>query len=186
MLYKFDILFKKGLKNGGIKVVSYSNLLEDPDAFGACEGFAGAEGELSMVLEGPETGYSINALMLKYRAQLVGHMNSEMFGKNFPLRFVFGMPDVLTSVRTELRDEDGYTYSSDVHTVAVSGSKTLILKDISSFVVLIAKDGIPQITDDSGNTVRLLPGQVAFCSESIKSIIIETVKSNLIVVHSAI
>ena len=66
-----------------------------------------------MVLEGPEAGFSINALMRKYRSQLEGHMNAEMFGKDFPLRFVFGRPDDLTSVRTELRDEDGYTYSSD-------------------------------------------------------------------------
>lgn len=186
MLYKFDILFKKELKSGGVKVVTYTNLLENPEAFGPGEGFANAQGELSMVLEGPEAGFSINALMRKYRAQLVGHMNAEMFGKDFPLRFVFGRPDDLMSIRTELRDEDGYTYSSDVHTVAVEGSKTLDLKDINSFVVLIAKDGVPQITDDSGVTVSLLPGQATFCSESIKSLIIKADKSTLIAVRSAI
>ena len=186
MLYKFDILFKKELKSGGVKVVTYTNLLENPEAFCKGEGFANAQGELSMVLEGPEAGFSINALMRKYRAQLVGHMNAEMFGKDFPLRFVFGRPDDLTSVRTELRDEDGYTYSSDVHTVAVEGSKTLDLKDINSFVVLIAKDGAPQITDDSGVTVSLLPGQAAFCSDSIKSVIITANKSTLIAVKSLI
>ena len=74
---------------------------------------AGAEGELSMVLDGPEAGFSINELMRKYRAQLVGHMNAEMFGKDFPLRFVLAQADDVTSVWTELCDEDGYTYSSD-------------------------------------------------------------------------
>lgn len=186
MLYKFDILFKKELKSGGVKVVTYTNLLENPDAFGKGEGFADAQGELSMVQEGPEAGFSINALMRKYRAQLVGHMNAEMFGKDFPLRFVFGRPDDLTSVRTELRDEDGYTYSSDVHSVAVAGSKTLNLMDINSFVVLIAKEGAPQITDDSGVTVSLLPGQAAFCSESIKSITIQANKTTFLAVRSAI
>lgn len=88
MLYKFDILFKKELKSGGLKVATYTNLLENPNAFGPGEGFSNAEGELSMVLEGPEAGFSINALIRKYRAQLVGHMNAEMFGKDFPLRFV--------------------------------------------------------------------------------------------------
>ena len=39
MIYKFDILFRKVLKSGGVKVVTYSNLLEDPEAFGAGEGF---------------------------------------------------------------------------------------------------------------------------------------------------
>lgn len=186
MLYKFDILFKKELKSGGVKVVTYTNLLENPEVFGKGEGFADAQGELSMVLEGPEAGFSINALMRKYRAQLVGHMNAEMFGKDFPLRFVFGRPDDLTSVRTELRDEDGYTYSSDVHTVAVAGSKTLDLKDINSFVVLIAKEGTPQITDDSGVTVSLLPGQAAFCSETIQSIAINAGIATIITVRSII
>lgn len=44
MLYKFDILLKKELKSGGVKVVTYSNLLDNPDAFGDAEGFDGAEG----------------------------------------------------------------------------------------------------------------------------------------------
>ena len=38
MLYKFDILLKKELKSGGVKVVTYINLLENPDAFGDAEG----------------------------------------------------------------------------------------------------------------------------------------------------
>ena len=54
MIYKFDILFKKRLSSGGVKVVTYSSLLENPEAFGPGEGFADAVGELSMVLEGPE------------------------------------------------------------------------------------------------------------------------------------
>ena len=32
MLYKFDILFKKFLADGGTKVVTYSTLLENPEA----------------------------------------------------------------------------------------------------------------------------------------------------------
>ena len=150
MLYKFDILFKKELKSGGVKVVTYTNLLENPEAFGKGEGFADAQGELSMVLEGPEAGFSINALMRKYRAQLVGHMNAEMFGKDFPLRFVFSRPDDLTSVRTELRDEDGYTYSSDVHTVAVAGSKTLDLKDIEHVQLVVMYAGWQWRKRDTG------------------------------------
>ena len=176
MLYKFDILFKKVLKSGGVKVVTYNNLLENPNAFGPGEGFADAEG--------PEAGFSINALMRKYRAQLVGHINAEMFGKDFSLRFVFCRPDDLTSVRTELRDEDGNTYLSDVHSVAVACSKMLDFKDISSFVVLIARDGICEMTDDSGIKVTLTPGQTAVCSESVKTLSIMAQNSTLLVVHS--
>lgn len=34
MLYKFDILFKKELRGGGVKVVTCRQLLLDADAFG--------------------------------------------------------------------------------------------------------------------------------------------------------
>ena len=89
MIYKFDILFEKNLKNGGVKVVTYSTLLQNPKVFGEGEGFADAEGELSLVLEGTEEGYSINALYKKYRAQLVGLKNAELIGKDFSPRFLF-------------------------------------------------------------------------------------------------
>lgn len=72
MLYKFDLLFLKRLTDGGVKVVTYGLLLEDPEAFGVGEGLAGAVGELSMVLEGAEVGFSINSLVRKYRSCLVG------------------------------------------------------------------------------------------------------------------
>lgn len=41
MIYKFDILFKKTLSDGGVKVVTYRSLLENPKAFGENESLAG-------------------------------------------------------------------------------------------------------------------------------------------------
>lgn len=38
-------------------------------------------------------------------------MNAELFGNDFPLRFVFGKPDDLSSVRMEIRDDDGNIYT---------------------------------------------------------------------------
>lgn len=49
MIYKFDILFKKTLSEGGVKVVTYRSLLENPKAFGENENLAGAIGEHSLV-----------------------------------------------------------------------------------------------------------------------------------------
>ena len=66
MTYKFDILFKKSLKSGGLKVVTYTSLLQEPEAAFGGEGFADAVGQLSMVLDGPEEGFSINALYRKW------------------------------------------------------------------------------------------------------------------------
>lgn len=99
MIYKFDILLKKILKSGGIKVVTYSSLLENPEVFGKGEGFSDAEGELSMVLEGPEEGFSINALYRKYRAELVGLQNAALIGKDFQPCFVFSRPDDVHSIQ---------------------------------------------------------------------------------------
>ncbi len=81
------------MRSGGLKVVTYSSLLDNPEIFGEGEGLADVEGELSMVLEGPEEGFSIIALYRKYRAQLVGRRNAELLGKGFPLRFVFARAD---------------------------------------------------------------------------------------------
>ena len=187
MIYKFDILFKKKLKSGVIKVVTYGSLLEHSGDIFQGEGFDGAEGELSMVLEGPEAGFSINALYRKYRAQLVGHMNAEMFGKDFPLRFVFGKADDPSSIRIELRDEDGYTYASSVHTERVNGSKTLDLSGTDSFVVLIIKGGECSIpSDDKEHSITLKTGQIAFCSESIKKIKIKTDSVILVLVSTSL
>jgi hypothetical protein len=78
MIYKFDILLKKTLTTGGIKVVTYSSLLDNPQVFGKAEGYGDAKGELSMVPEGLADVFSINVLYRKHRAQLVGRINADM------------------------------------------------------------------------------------------------------------
>ena len=123
MIYKFDILFKKSLRNGGLKVVTYTSLLQNPEAFGAGEGFTDAEGELSIVLEGTEEGYSINALYRKYRAQLVGLKNAELFGKDFSPRFVFSKPDDLYSIKMVYHNEDGKTSPIDTDAIMLQVNK---------------------------------------------------------------
>lgn len=163
MIYKFDILFKKALKNGGVRVVTYSSLLENPDVFGAGEGLVDAEGELSMVLEGAEEGFSINALYRKYRAQLVGKVNADMLGKDFPLRFTFDRADDVGSI----------TYAAGVYAQRLEGNRMLDWTEMDTFVILIAKDGAYTITDGDTAT-RLKPGQAAFCGAATHQLAIET------------
>ena len=132
------------MKAGGIKVVTYSSLLEDPEVFGQGEGFGDAVGELSMVLEGPEEGFSINALYKKYRAGLVGLKNAEQIGKDLQLCFVFSKPDDVYSILMLCRTGDGTTFALDT----------------DSFVVLACKDAVCSIT--CGDTVtKLQRGQAA-------------------------
>lgn len=71
MLYKFDLLFLKRLTDGGVKVVTYGLLLEDPEAFGVGEGLAGAVGSFPWSWRA-EVGFSINSFVRKYRSCLVG------------------------------------------------------------------------------------------------------------------
>lgn len=160
MLYKFDILFKKELKGGGMKVVTYSHLLNDPEAFGRGETLEGVLGTLSLTDSEKEKGYSINTLFVKYRTQLVGHYWAEVFGKEFPLQFRFSKIDDVTSIRAELMDENGYHYTSDVHTFLVDGVKTLDLKDMDTFVALVSKTG-ECIVSDGDSELKLHPGQLA-------------------------
>lgn len=91
MIYKFDILFKKALSDGGVKVVTYRSLLENPKAFGENENLVGAIGELSLVREGTEKGLSLNSLLRKYNSLLIGRHLAEMFRKDSPLQFSFLM-----------------------------------------------------------------------------------------------
>lgn len=130
MKYKFDILFKKRLSSGGVKVVTYGSLLENPEVFGRGEGFADAVGELSMVLEGPEEGFSINALYRKYRAGLVGLKNAALIGKDLQLCFVFSRPDDVHSIQMLCLGEDGTTTALDT----------------DSFVLQVSQDGKCTIT----------------------------------------
>ena len=130
MTYKFDILFKKTLSGGGVKVVTYTSLLQNSEAFGRGEGFADAVGELSMVLEGPEEGFSINALYRKYRAGLVGLKNAALIGKDLQLCFVFSRPDDVHSIQMLCCNEDG----------------TTTVLDTDSFVLQVSQNGKCTIT----------------------------------------
>ena len=172
MLYKFDILFKKELKGGGVKVVTYRHLLDEPDAFGQGETLEGAIGTLSLNDSEKEKGYSINTLFVKYRTQLVGHYWAEVFGKEFPLQFSFSKIDDVTSIRAELVDENGYHYASDVETFLVEGDKTLDLKEADSFVALVPKTG-DCIVCDGDSELTLYAGQLALVPAEDKIVTIQ-------------
>lgn len=165
MIYKFDILLKKSLKSGGLKVVTYSSLLENSEIFGKGEGLADVEGELSMVLEGPEEGFSINALFRKYRAQLVGRRNADVLGKDFPLRLAF------------VKADDPYSIKMATCIDIATNCSTCD----DSFVLLVAKDG-DCIISRGATSVTLHRGQAAFCTVATKPMTIEPDGANTIIV----
>lgn len=172
MLYKFDILFKKELNGGGLKVVTYNQLLEHPDTFGQGETLEGAVGTLSLTDSEKENGYSISSLFVKYRTQLVGYYWAEVFGKEFPLQFSFNHKDDVSSIRAELCDENGFHYSSDVQTFSVDGAKTLDLKGYDSFVALVPKTGNCRVSDGE-SVISLQSGQLVLIPASVKEVSIQ-------------
>lgn len=172
MIYKFDILFKKELKGGGTKVVTYNHLLEHPKTFGDGETLEGVLGTLSLTDNEREKGYSLSSLFVKYRSLLVGNYWIEVLEKEVPLQFFFDQPDDVTSIRAELVDENGIHYTSDVVTFIVVGEKTIDLSSNDSFVVLIPQDAGCSMTDIDGD-LTLLPGQLAIVPAVCKAVTIQ-------------
>jgi hypothetical protein len=116
-----------------------------------------------MVLEGAEKGFSINALYRKYRAQLVGRVNADMLGKDFPLRFVFAKADDPYSMKMALRTEDGNAFAIDA----------------DAFELLVAKDCDCTLSCE-GTVTRLKRGQSAFVTTSAVQLTIEPEDANLL------
>lgn len=177
MIYKFDIHFKKTLSNGVIKVVSYANLMENPKAFGEDENLEGVVGELSVVKEGNEAGFSLNSLLRKYHTTLVGKLNADNWTKEFPLRFTFSNQDDVESICTELIDERGYLYSSVVETKVISGELKLNLECQDSFVLILVKKNRTELVDNQGTSMLLEQGEVGFVMASVNSITIMSTDS---------
>ena len=127
---------------------------------------------LSLTDSERESGYSISSLFVKYRTQLVGYYWAEVFGKDFPLQFSFNQMDDAASIRAELVDENGFHYSSQVHTFRVDGTRTLRLADADSFVALVPKTG-PCTVSDAESQITLQAGQLALIPAAVKQVSIQ-------------
>lgn len=181
MIYKFDILFKKKtLSNGGVKVLTYKSLLENPKAFGDDEILDGAIGELSLVREGTEQGFSLNNLLCKYNSLLVGRHYSEIFRKVFPLQFIFTDADDLTFLRAQVIDEDGNVISSKVESVKIEGEKTLNIKDVDSCMIVIPVGGTVELKDEIGTNLKVSRGEVAFVMASTNKAVLRSNKAEIL------
>ena len=115
-----------------------------------------------------ESGYSISSLFVKYRTQLVGYW-AEVFGKEFPLQFSFNQMDDAASIRSELVDENGFHYSSDVQTIRVDGAQTLDLTGADTFVALVPKTG-PCTVADAESELTLQAGELVLVPAACKAI----------------
>ena len=177
MIYKFDILFKKTLSDGGVKVVTYRSLLGDPKAFGENENLAGTIGELSLVREGTEKGFSLNSLLRKYNSLLIGRHLAEIFRKDFPLQFTFADADDVTSVHAQITDEEGSIYSFKVEEREIKGEEVVNLRNVDSLVMIIPENGDVKLSDEIGTSVTLKQGEVGFVMASTNQVVVKAEKT---------
>ena len=154
-------------------MVTYRSLLENPKAFGENEDLAGAIGELSLVREGTEKGFSLNSLLRKYNSLLIGRHLAEVFRKEFPLQFTFvGANDVI-SVQAQITDEEGNNYSFKLKARDVEVEEVLNMKDMDSPVMIIPENGDVELSDEIGTSVTLKQGEVGFVMASTNQVVIK-------------
>lgn len=157
-------------------MVTYRSLLENSKAFGENENLAGAIGELSLVREGTEKGFSLNSLLRKYNSLLIGRPLAEVFRKECPLQFTFADADDVTSVQAQITDEEGNNYSSKAEAREIEGEEVLNLKDVDSPVIIIPENGDVELNDEIGMSVTLMQGEVVFVMASTSQVVIKAEK----------
>ena len=158
MIFKFNLFFSSESPNGGRKTVTYRQLLSLPGALGVA--LTEVKGELGLVADGPELGFSLNALLAKYHAMLIGAALADYFPKDLPLRFRFRSDDLQEIVVSATNDI--CSVSSDSKRFVPSGDSIL---DMSGrrFPLVVCSAGACVI-EDSEAAVELHAGEVALLS----------------------
>ena len=167
MLYKFDILFSKELVNGGLKTLSYSQLLDNPKAFGENETLEGAIGSLSLVKEGAEKGFSLSSLLLKYNSLFLEKLScSASNGNQHKLQFSFEDPEDLTSIKATFIDENGTSYPLKAEKKIIEGVEPWSHEGADSFKMIIILNNYVLASDQLGAEHALTKGVAGVIMDS--------------------
>lgn len=149
MIYLFDIFLKKENADG-VKVVTYSTLLDNPDILGT---LTDVTGYLSLVLSPEDKGYSVNSLYSKYHALLVGSKLDSMLDKNCYITFRFSVNDV-KSLRASVETGDGCDFPIGISTV--SNLNELVVDHCDECRMFIAEQSLFVNEEISVNRGQLL------------------------------
>ena len=167
MLYKFDILFTKELANGGLKTLSYSQLLDNPKAFGENETLEGATGSLSLVKEGAEKGFSLSSLLLKYNSLFLEKLScSTTNGNQHKLQFSFDDPEDVTSIKATFIDENGISYPLKAEKQIIEEAEPWSHKGTDSFKMIIILKGYVLATNQPEMEETLTKGEVGIIMDT--------------------
>lgn len=87
-MYKFNPILKSMLW-GGERIAPYKELVCTQKQIGESWELSGMEGDVSVVAQGPHAGMTLNELLARDGAALLGQRNFERFGPSFPLLVKF-------------------------------------------------------------------------------------------------
>lgn len=88
MIYKFKPILKSTIW-GGERIASFKGIITDIESIGESWEISGVKGDVSVVDGGKDDGMTLNQLIDRDGASLLGHKNFERFGHEFPLLIKF-------------------------------------------------------------------------------------------------
>lgn len=104
MIYKFNPILKTTLW-GGDRIASFKSILSSDDHIGESWEISGVKDNISVVCNGSDAGLSLNQLIERDGAKLLGEANFKRFGQEFPLliKFIDAKQDL--SIQVHPNDE---------------------------------------------------------------------------------
>ena len=104
MIYKFNPILKSTIW-GGDKIAAFKNIVADSEQIGESWEISGVKGDISVVSSGKDAGMTLQQLIERDGAKLLGHKNFERFGLEFPLliKFIDAKQDL--SIQVHPNDE---------------------------------------------------------------------------------
>lgn len=101
-MWKFEPIFKSTIW-GGDKIVPFKGYETDQNQIGESWELSGVVGSMSIVAQGPDKGLTLEDLIKKYEARLVGKRNYIKFGEQFPLliKFIDAREDLSVQVHPD-------------------------------------------------------------------------------------
>ena len=106
-MYKFKPILKSMLW-GGEKILPYKSIVSDQKQVGESWEISGVKDNESIVAEGPDAGMMLPELIKRDGAKLLGAVNYERFGEEFPLliKFIDARQDL--SIQVHPNDEQAW------------------------------------------------------------------------------
>ncbi|MDE5837941.1 MAG: mannose-6-phosphate isomerase, partial [Paramuribaculum sp.] len=102
---KFEPILKSVVW-GGEKIAPFKGIVTDQTQIGESWEISGVKGNESVVANGPDKGLTLSQMIDKYKGELVGEKNYEIFGNTFPL--LIKIIDAAGNLSIQVHPDDAY------------------------------------------------------------------------------